>query len=434
MNKRKDAVLCERPKGPVIINILLMLYMVSVPLFTMYKSLNLISQGIFIVAFGGIAALLFFKNKKWKMDTGILFFLCFIAFCVFSLLWTKDVNSTVMKLFSFAQLLILYILLYSYISNYDCIDALILGLFISGLILSVVVISFYGITEYIRLMLKGYRLGGMINNVNTIGLYMAVTVIIGFYYGYIKGKSWLYIVDVLPLFVGFGTGSRKCLVMMALGIGLIVFIQYREKMNVKAFGKLLMVLLIVVAVIWWLTTLPVFRGAFDRILSMLGAGGKKVDETTILRGQMVEAGWDYFINHPLSGLGIGCSWILTGEVFGWETYLHNNFIELLACTGIIGFSLWHFIYVYLIKGLYSLSVKKNDYEAMLMLTIMVSTLLMSYGGVNYLEKMTYIYFAMASGILVIGKKKEKGAELNGKNPHKNKEGDGETHTGDRVSD
>ncbi len=406
MNKRRTTEYIERPKGSNTINVLLMLYMASVPLFTYYATLNLLSQGIFILAFGGIAALLFFKNKKWKMDTGILFFLCFIAFCVFSLLWSKDFNSTVMKLFSFAQLLILYILLYSYISNYDCIDALILGLFISGLILAIVVICFYGITEYVRLMLQGYRLGGMINNVNTIGLYMAVTVIIGFYYGYIKGKSWVYIVEILPAFVGFGTGSRKCLLMIALGIGMIVFMQYREKMNVKSFGKLLLVVLIAIAVILWLTTLPVLQGAFNRILAMLGAGGVKVDNTTHLRQQMINVGWAYFIEHPFTGLGVGCSWILAGETLGWKTYLHNNFIELLACTGLIGFLLWYFIYGYLCKNLYKQCIKEKNHDSMLMLTILISNFAMGWGAVSYLDKMTYIYFAIASGVIVISKRKK----------------------------
>lgn len=434
MKSHKTVEHIERPKGPAAINILLMLYMAAVPLFTYYPSLNLIPQLIFVVAFGGIAALLLFRNKKFKVDTGILLFSCFVTFCFLSLLWSKSFLSSFTMTWTLIQLLILYILLYSYISNYDCMDALILGLFISGLILAVVVISFYGLTEYISLMLQGYRLGGMINNVNVIGLYMAVTFIIGFYYGYIKGKNWVYIVDVLPLFVGFGTGSRKCLVMMALGIGLIILMQYREKMNVKAFGRLLLVIGIAVAVICWLTTLPIFEGTFNRILSMLGASDTAHDGSTLIREEMRAIGWEYFSEHPFSGLGIGASWVLTEEKLGWSTYLHNNFIELLACTGIIGFLLYYSICAYLIIGLYKQAVKTENAAATLMLTIIFSSLIMDYGAVSYYSKMTYVYFAMASGAVIIGKRKEKEGNISEQNPQKVEESAEKAHSVDNVSD
>ena len=402
------------PKGPAIVNFLLVLYMASVLLFTYYSTLNVISQVIFVFAFGGIGTVIFFGGKNFRYDTSILLYTCFVAFCAVGLTWTQSFQESFTMILTLVQLLALYLLLFSYISNYDCIDSLIRGLFISGMICAYVVIEFYGITEYISLMIKGERLGGMISNVNTIGLYMAVTVITGFYYGYIKKINWMYAVTVIPLMVGFGTGSRKCLVMMAFGILFIVFMQYRENINVKSFGKFLAIVCVIIALIWWMTTMPVFQGAFKRILSMLTRGSSQ-DGSARIRSRMIEVGWAYFKEHPFSGVGIGNSWIINEQAFQWKTYLHNNFVELLACTGVIGFSLYYGIYIYLMTNLYKLSVKTKDSVATLMLTIMVSSLFMDYGAVSYYSKMTYVYFAMAAGAVIIGKRRQKERKENEKN-------------------
>ena len=166
--------------------------------------------------------------------------------------------------------------------------------------------------------------------------------------------------------------------------------------------------------------MPIFEGAFERLEEMLGVDGTVQDGSTRMRMRMISVGWDYFKGHPYTGVGIGNSNLITLQYIGRKTYLHNNFIELLASVGIFGFLLYYAMYVYLIVGLYRVAVRANDDYATLMFIITVTQLILSYGFVSYYDKMTYVYVAMAAATVSIGKRKIYEMELE-ENDEGNKE-------------
>lgn len=399
----------EREKDSKFVNVFMTIYMCTVLLFTQYASLNTISLMTFVIAFGSCAIFILFHGKNFRYSFFHVSLAMFLGFCAMSLLWASDMPSAQEDVITVAILLIMSVILFSYISIYRNIDVFIKGIFISGLVCAYVVIGYHGFAEYIRLMLEGNRLGGEIANVNTIGMYMATSVIICFYYGYIKKKRGAYIVMLIPLLVGFGTGSRKALIMMALGVGFIMFMQYRENINMKTFGKLFFALVIVICVIWWITTLPIAQGAMERVLEMLGLGVKK-DASASQRMMMTRVGWEYFLSNPAMGIGIGNSWLITLEKFGWETYLHNNYIELLASVGIFGTIIYYSMHIYLLKELYRLSITQKDSASTLMFVLVLLMVVMDYGMVSYYDKMTFIYLSMAAGTVSIGRYNERKAE------------------------
>lgn len=399
----------DKPKDSKVVNFLMGVYMASVLLFTQYDTLNRISLTIFAITFSICALFILVHGKNFRFDPYIISLTCFLGFCFLSLVWAPDFPSAREDVVTVAILLVMSVIIYSYISIYRNIDAFIKALFISGLVCAYVVIGFYGIVDYLLLMVQGERLGEGIANVNTIGIYMAITVIVSFYYGYIKKKQLAFIAMLLPLLVGFGTGSRKALVMMVLGIGLIMLMQYREDVNAKSFGKLFIAFFAVIAFVYWITTLPLAQGAIERIMEMLGRG-VKTDTSTSIRAAMRKIGWRYFLAHPLTGIGIGNTWIIALGSMGLNTYLHNNFIDLLAGVGLIGTALYYSMYVYLLKELYRISVKQKNDAATLMFVIVLVLLIMDYGMVSYYSKMTYIYLSMAAGAISIGKYNEKKAK------------------------
>ena len=47
-------------------------------------------------------------------------------------------------------------------------------------------------------------------------------------------------------------------------------------------------------------------------------------------------------------MGMGCSYFLTNEEFGENTYLHDNYVELAACGGIFALVSYYSIFLYLL--------------------------------------------------------------------------------------
>ena len=422
MYYRQTDNLNERVESKSIL-VLMSIYMSSIPLFTAHGPLNVISQIFFVLAFGGCALYMVLRGVNFRYDTSLMWFAGFILWCFIGILWSKDRDISVSMIITLIQLFALFLIMYSYISAYENIGSFVVALLIAGFICSLVVIGYYGLGEYIKLMLEGQRLGAPITNVNIIGLYSATTAIICFFYGYLKGKRWSYILMVLPLITAFGSGSRKALVMIALGVLFLIFMKYRESISIKGFFKLLAMLCVIVVIIYWMTTMPIFEGAFERFEQMLGMDGTVRDGSTRVRMRMIQAGWDYFKLHPYTGVGIGNSGYITLEYIGYTTYLHNNFIEILASVGVFGFLIYYAMYAYLVIELYRVAIRANDDYATLMLIIIVTQLILSYGAVLYYDKMTYIYAAMAAATVSIGKRKifEMELEENDKNTEKNQE-------------
>lgn len=128
------------------------------------------------------------------------------------------------------------------------------------------------------------------------------------------------------------------------------------------------------------------------INSFTGKG--KVDSSTIERKTYIEAGVKQFLKTPILGIGVNNSQYITLMETNKETYLHNNFVELLACTGIIGFVLYYSIFVYLLHNLFKY-VKDDKSIAIISFIILAVNIILDYGVVSYYEKNTYIYILLA---------------------------------------
>ena len=71
-----------------------------------------------------------------------------------------------------------------------------------------------------------------------------------------------------------------------------------------------------------------------------------------IRLALVDIGWDLFYQSPITGVGVNNPSVLTYFLYGKENYyLHNNYIELLAGTGIIGLLAYYSMYVYIAYNL-----------------------------------------------------------------------------------
>ena len=93
------------------------------------------------------------------------------------------------------------------------------------------------------------------------------------------------------------------------------------------------------------------------------------------------------MSHPILGVGIGNARYYCSMGY---TYLHNNYVELLACGGIVGFIIYYMPYMYLISQFYKNRAYLNEYSIMI-LFILSGVIMMDYGSVSYYSKSTYFF-------------------------------------------
>ena len=183
--------------------------------------------------------------------------------------------------------------------------------------------------------------------------------------------------------------SRKALILLAFGTIAALLIRSESKNPIYTLLKLIGVVIVVGILLGIIIKLNIFSGVNERMKGLIAliSGVGEIDNSTNLRRMMIAKGLKQFSKTPLVGIGIGNAGTL--EIKGYN-YLHNNYVELLACGGIVGFLIYYSMYFYIIANL----VKYRKYEgklSKLIFCLVMLILMMDYGAVNYYDKATYFY-------------------------------------------
>ena len=320
------------------------------------------------------------------------FMLLFIGFTAMSSLWALNMEDSIGQAVTITLILICNMMLYVHYQNEEVVGKLLLAVMWAGYIVAIYAIVFYGL-DVILLAVETGRLENDFSNVNSIGMAAALACVI-------QVHEWLYkcnrksVVFMLPcIIVIAATQSRKALLFLGMGIFLVYFLKHRENRNVlNRMARIVFISVVVLGVLALLYTMPIFDGVRVRMDRMIAGflGEANADSSTISRQNMTALGWEWFLKYPIGGIGIGNAHILVDRYLATDTYLHNNFAELLCSGGIIGFAAYYSMYVYLFAGMFKYrAADPKQYEiGLVWLTLM---LIMDYGMVSYYSKTQWFY-------------------------------------------
>lgn len=334
----------------------------------------------------------YFHFGMFQLMTGL-----FAAFVFLSAVWAWDSGDAIGMGSTITQIIICMTVFYSYFLRKGDVNSLISAVMWSGYIVTFYITFTMGFSEILAGIDSGNRLESDVNNINTLGMLAATSVVITVYYlVFKKSKNILSIISaVFGIVIAAASGSRKALVMLILGTMLVFLFKYVSKDIFMSLIKIAVFAVVAFFVIKWLMSLPVFSIVNERMETMLNSfldNGGKVDHSTWLREQLRIIGINQFKETPVLGIGIGNSHFLTSRYFGKDTYLHNNFVELLCCGGIIGFGIYYSSYLYCFVKLFK--VRGADSSVKMLLILMLLFLIMDYGKVSYYSKAQYFYFMM----------------------------------------
>ena len=209
---------------------------------------------------------------------------------------------------------------------------------------------------------------------------------------------------------GLLSGSRKAFVLLGIGFLMVLFLRDSgQKLTVKKIVRYVVAIIAVILIFSLISTTPLFATVNRRLTSLIDGlrGTSELDHSSETRFQMMEMGWEAFLESPVWGNGLYSSY----DYF--KTYSHNNFIEILMNTGILGFAIFYYPY-FVFLGMF-IKLKKRDGLYPIMLLILLWTFLGGVGLVNYYSKDSMTLMAIVSLWLSIKRREandEKNTECN----------------------
>lgn len=362
-----------------------------------------------------VSLLNIFSERRVRLNLFCLSLILYGIYIFISSLWTPTSHSDVaVYIYNYVTMALIVICVYNYIKEGKDFENILLFFMLGGLCLSIYVFSSYGMSlfENLRSTTKELRVGDNLANVNQIGTQTVFGALIAFYLLRYGKKTPFNIIAyslcfIITLLISILTGSKKVFLMIVLGF--FVLVAYNPKSR-NSFAKKLINLVVASAIIllliYLINNLSIFHTLKTRIddflITLTNKGGNETDNSRIYMAQM---GIQVFLRNPFLGDGFLSSY----SYFG--TYSHNNYVEILMNTGIIGFILLYFPYIPILLGIIQNRKSMNPMYLVLSM-IFFLILFAAVGYVYYYDRPTQILLCLVSAYFLNFHNKERRLRTN----------------------
>lgn len=312
-----------------------------------------------------------------------------------SILWSIAPQASLLQSTIVVQIFICMSVLYLHYARQESIDPLLDIVMWAGYVLTFYSFKFYGVSAISRVFEVGGRLGNAYANINSIALVTSFSVAITVFRILFDKLKWYHFFAIANVILIAASGSKKALICLLFIVTVLTFIRYSSKNWLIALLRFMLVGVVLFFLFRLLLELPIFSAMNKRMETMINSlsGHGMVDESTFMRQWLIRIGWEQFLQTPFLGIGLGSSGALLLATIGWETYMHNNYIELLSGIGFIGTAIYYAMFLVPAWQLFRQRYSK-DKNTWICLVLLANFLLMDWGLVSYSAKQTYFYIMM----------------------------------------
>ena len=198
------------------------------------------------------------------------------------------------------------------------------------------------------------------------------------------------------MFISILMGTKKSLLIFI--ICLLIFLFGSAKDPLKFVGRIVIVAVAFVVGYLLIMEVPMLYNSIGyRIQNVVGfLSGGESDLSTIDRANHVTTAFGYFRQHPIAGLGQDGYRYTNARI----TYSHNNYVELLANLGIVGFCMYYWLHVVILKE----SIKIFRFN-MLPVCFIVAILISDIAVISYASEIGYALQGIIVALLCFEKNK-----------------------------
>lgn len=315
------------------------------------RQLNTLTLYLFL----GVSALNVLKKTRVRLDFFAVTLIAYAVISLFGMLFTPTAfDETWEVMYNYFTMAVLAICVVQYIEDKKDIQMILYTFMIAGLTLALYIYSQYG-NSFWNMMRDSVnesfgtvdRLDADLTNANSISLCAAISTIISVYYiFFVRASKWKTIgclfIAVFCFMVSMAAASKKSLILiLSCVVSLWYYSSIGNRNILKKFRSFLLVIVTVAWLIWMIYALPMFSGVarrFEILFSFISSGRGSSSEHA--RAFMMKEGMEIWIKHPLFGAGTAASIHYLG------VYSHNNFVEMLLNSGVLGFGVFYSPYIY----------------------------------------------------------------------------------------
>jgi len=347
-----------------------------------------------LAAFGLFLAGKILKRGKIILTRQAVYYTVFSVYAVSSCLWAMNKNFSLEQMPSILALMIFLILLGNYADSYQQFVKVIHYTIANNVIVSLKILFLY----HFYSGSPASRINGITGiYFNTVGQVLAFSILFSIYLYKLNSRK-INLVFCIPQFLAvLFTESRKSIIIPLLGI---IFIYLLEKRVVKRKTVYKFLVFLVLLLLFWIAMKSMGVEIFSESLKIRmqalikSATGQENDWSIYLRRFFIHTGFDIFKEHPFFGIGVNnfAYYVKNFTDYTVARYSHNNYIEMLSCLGIIGFTLYYWFYVSLmIKLIKNVVHNRTDKLFIITFSIMAVLMIMEWGVVSYTGCIYHIY-------------------------------------------
>ena len=319
----------------------------------------------------------------------------FSLYALMSYIWAVNRSTVLSCAISIIQVILIGAALINYCNSMERRKKALEILMIAGLILCARLLVFVPTRAW-----GSERVGNYIGYGNvTVTYSLSYIAILIFYEGY-KSRNKKYVISsVIMMFFSALSGSKKAIFVALISIVAIVLLSSTNLS--KRIKNCLMCIVIVLIGIYCLYNVPLLYNAvgyrIDNMILQLNGNSAVVDKSTLDRMLLIQYAKETFLENPILGVGL--------DAFRYINpigrYAHNNYMELLACLGIVGTLLYYCFPIGLLIQLSKRVFVRKRTEYVGLLATLVSLLFMDIASVSYSSEPIQITIALIYSTLVL---------------------------------
>lgn len=267
------------------------------------------------------------------------FFWCAVAafamISLHSMLVARDVEASLRELLTFGKILLVVVLIVHLIRTPDHLRSLSYAVFIGAVgtvVLGVVGVwlGLEGTGENFMGGVHVMRFRGAHENPNKAAAYMCSALPMGLFA--IKySRGWLaklaFTMGVVVIVVGiFATFSRSVVFPLTIVLLGVAAHEFRTRRSLGPLALLLVIIAFLTPRYYW-----------DRVMSLPDAFRNSTQDWSVYtRILALQTAWEMFLNHPITGVGLGNFLGSSAYRLFVRIVVHNTYLEILVGTGILG--------------------------------------------------------------------------------------------------
>jgi len=307
------------------------------------------------------------RKRKVKLTIHFVWMFIFILVGLIGSFFAYNSEVAFLDIINLSLKLFFYTALIAFINTEDKVFFVVKTFIFSGLILAIRILIF---TPLGNLGLE--RIGSSLDlNANGVGTIFIYSSILSFFIGMKQKKYYFYIIGVFLLFLSLLSGSKAVFFLILVGLVTTILINIKTKMQAII---IIIIPIITLGLYKFIMNISFFYNILGhRIEGMISVytGSNIIDASTNTRLTMIQEAWNLFKERSILGYGLENFRLLS--VF--DSYSHNNYLELLSSTGVLGTIVYYSLPVCLL----SLSIKNRikeenkNYNFIILLLIFVFT-------------------------------------------------------------